>query len=140
MARQGREIHCTELMGAAVEESDTGPVLDAQARRSYERRIVALQAELVDAEDAGDQSGADKARLEMDALVDQLLAATGRGGRSRRTGGSRERARSAVGWRVRAAIKAVIEVHPVLGRHLREAVRTGAWCSYQPETPVRWTL
>ena len=101
---------------------------------------MALQAELVEAEDAHDQGGADKARLEMDWLVEQLLAATGHGGRPRRTGGSHERARSAVGWRIRAAIKSITEVHPALGHHLRDTVRTGAWCSYQPTSPVPWTL
>ena len=115
-------------------------MLDAQARHSYELRIRELQAELVEAEDAHDQGGADKARLEMDWLVEQLLAATGHGGRPRRTGGSHERARSAVGWRIRAAIKSITEVHPALGHHLRDTVRTGAWCSYQPTSPVPWTL
>ncbi len=140
LAKPGGEVHCSQLMGAAVEQTDTGPVLDAAARRSYEQRIVALQTELVEAEDAHDQGGADKARLEMDWLVDQLMAATGHGGRSRRTGATQERARSAVGWRIRSAIKSVAEVHPALGSHLRDAVRTGTWCSYQPQAPVPWRL
>ena len=32
------------------------------------------------------------------------------------------------------------ELHPELGRHLANAVRTGTWCSYQPETDVTWTI
>lgn len=132
LANPGRELHCAELMGAAVESPDTGPALDVAARRDYERRIVELQAELVEAEDSHDQGGADKARLEMDLLVEHLTAATRLGGRSRRSGSSGERARAAVGWRIRAAISRVDAVHPVLGAHLRDAVRTGTWCCYQP--------
>lgn len=70
--------------------------------------------------------------------MEQLAAATGLGGRSRRTRGTAERARTAVTWRIRAAIRRVEELHPELGRHLRHAVRTGTWCSYQPEQAVSW--
>jgi hypothetical protein len=131
-------VHCTELIGAAVHEPDTGPALDGQARREYERRIVELQSELVDAEDAHDQRGADRARLEMDLLVEQLSAATGLGGRDRRAGGTAERARSAVGWRIRASLGRIREVHPELGAHLGAAVQIGTWCTYRPAEPVRW--
>jgi hypothetical protein len=115
-------------------------MLDAQARRRYEARIVELQEDLVDAEDANDWGRAETARLEMDLLVEQLAAATGLGGRSPRIGSTTERARSAVSWRIRAAIKRIGVVHPTLGAHLKQAVRTGAWCVYQPGEHVRWQL
>jgi hypothetical protein len=35
-------------------------------------------------------------------------------------------------------VKRIDAVHPQLGRHLAAAVRTGTFCSYQPEEPVRW--
>jgi hypothetical protein len=140
LAKPGREIHCAELMKVAVDAPDTGPALDAQARRAYEARIVELQENLVEAEDAHDRGAADRARLELDMLVEHLAAATGLGGRARRTSSSHERARSAVRWRIRAAIDRIGESHPALGRHLREAVRTGSWCSYRPKTPIHWQL
>ena len=140
LAAPGREIDSVELAAAAVEEPDTGPRLDDQARRSYQRRIRELQAELADAEDIHDQRGADRARLELEALLDELGAATGLGGRRRSGASTRERARSTVGWRIRAALARIDDVHPELGEHLRAAVRTGARCSYRPETQVRWEL
>ncbi|HLU55109.1 MAG TPA: hypothetical protein VKZ81_06575 [Pseudonocardia sp.] len=140
LAAPGRELHAAELMGAAVEAPDTGPVLDAQARRAYEARIVELQEELAEAEDAHDTAAAEKARLEMELLVDHLTAATGLGGRARRAGSSSERARTAVRWRIKAAVDRIGEEHPALGKHLRESVRTGTWCSYHPVTPVTWEL
>jgi predicted ATPase/DNA-binding SARP family transcriptional activator len=140
LARPGREVHSVELLAAAVEQADTGEVLDARARGSYEARIVELQGELAEAEERGDRGRADAASLELDLLVEQLAAARGLGGRARRSGGTAERARTAVTWRIRSAIKRIDQVHPDLGRHLRGAVRTGLWCSYQPERPVAWEL
>jgi hypothetical protein len=143
LGRPEREVHCTELVteGRAIAyQADLGPTLDAQARRRYQARIIELQEDLVDAEDANDRGQAEQARLEMDLLVEQLTAATGLGGRASRTGSTTERARSAVSWRIRAAIKRIGAAHPTLGTHLEQAVRTGAWCVYQPDEPVRWQL
>jgi len=46
----GRELHCTELADVAVEQSSTGEVIDATAKREYEDRVRELQAEIEDAE------------------------------------------------------------------------------------------
>ena len=71
-------------------------------------------------------------------MLDELGAATGLGGRRRSAASTRERARSTVGWRIRAALARIAEVHPELGEHLRAAVRTGARCSYRPDSAVFW--
>ena len=42
--------------------------------------------------------------------------------------------------RVRGTIKQIGTVHPELGRHLDRSIRTGMWCSYEPEQPVRWSV
>jgi hypothetical protein len=49
-----------------------------------------------------------------------------------------ERARKAVTNRIRATIARVGAVHAGLGRHLDNAVRTGAQCNYRPDRPTRW--
>ncbi|MFE9649723.1 ATP-binding protein [Streptomyces sp. NPDC006365] len=138
LSRPGREVHCTELMGAAVEQSDTGPVIDSQARREYEARIVELQADLKEAEEFGDTGRVEAARTEMEFLLAELTAATGLGGRDRRGGGNADRARSAVTQRIRAVLRRLDALHPALARHLRAAVSTGTWCAYRPDAPVRW--
>jgi predicted ATPase len=139
LAAPGRELHCLDLIGG-VRESDTGEVIDADARRAYEQRIRDLQAELDDADAAHDRARAELASAEMDALVDQLTAALGLGGQARRRGGTAERARSAVTQRIRSTMRRIEAVHPRLGRHLRASVRTGVYCAYAPEEPVRWTF
>jgi hypothetical protein len=88
VAAPGHEVHCLELIGAGVAEADTGEVLDAAARRAYDDRGRELQLELDEAEAAADRGRAERARAELDALVDQLVNALGLRGRSRRTGGA----------------------------------------------------
>ena len=140
LARPEQEVHCLELMGGTDVGSEAGPVLDQQARRAYERRIRDLQEDVDDALATNDPIRAERAEAELDALVQQLSGAFGLSGRSRATGSAAERARSAVGWRIRAALRQVAEAHPELARHLRNAVRTGTWCSYRPESPVAWRI
>ena len=62
------------------------------------------------------------------------------GGRARQLGSPAERARSAVTWRIRNAIRKIASVHPRLGKHLENSVRTGTFCVYEPETPTEWAL
>jgi hypothetical protein len=127
-------------MGGSDVGSEPGPLIDQQARRAYERRIRDLQEDIDDARASNDMARAELAESELDALVQQLAEAFGLSGRSRATGSAAERARSAVGWRIRAALRHIDEVHPELARHLRNAVKTGTWCSYRPDTDLRWSV
>jgi hypothetical protein len=133
-------MHCLELLGAADVGDGPGPALDARARAAYQRRIAELQEELAEAERHADIGMAAKLEDELDALTAQLVEAFGLGGRARATASSAERARTAVTRRLRATLRRLAEVDPALGRHLDNAVRTGTWCSYRPETPLRWDL
>ena len=130
LAQPGRETHVLDLVGGATAEDDLGPVLDDHARDAYRRRITELNEAIADGDAA--------AVAEREALVAELSAAFGLGGRARRTGSAAERARSTVTRRIRDAIALIEQEHPELGRHLRASVRTGAFCSYQPETEQLW--
>jgi plasmid stabilization system protein ParE len=140
LAVPGREIHCLELMGAAVEQGSTGDVLDGEARRAYEHRIRDLQEDIDAAEADHDLARAERAQVELDTLIEHLAAALGLGGRSRSSGGSAERARSAVTQRIRTTIRRLAADHPELGRHLEASIITGTYCSYRPEHPVTWDV
>jgi hypothetical protein len=107
-------------------------VLDDRARREYKHRLDELERELADADAGHDLGRAEALHAERDALVDQLSAAVGLGGRARRLGDPGERARKAVSARIRDAIARIDAVHPALAAHLRESVTTGTFCSYQP--------
>jgi hypothetical protein len=134
----GCELHVLDLAvepdsdGSVVDRGDAGEVLDAKAREQYQRRIVDLRAEIDEAERFADALRADRARRELDLLIQQLSSAVGLGGRARRVGSAAERARIMVQRRVREAIKKVAEHEPELGRHLDWAIRTGTFCAYEP--------
>jgi predicted ATPase len=140
VARCGTEVHALELMGAHEVGAAAGAPIDDRARRDYQERIVELQHDIDEAHAHHDPVRAERAEAELDALVQQLSASFGLGGRARDTGSSAERARSAVTNRIRAAIRRVHEVHPELAHHLQHAVRTGTWCAYAPEVAPAWTV
>ena len=145
LAEPGREFHVLDLASSrsgssGVLPSDTGEVLDAQARRAYQRRLGELEFEIDDATPSGDTGRAERAQAERDALVEQLTAAYGLGGRPRRGNDPIERARSTVTKQIHGAISRIDHQHPALALHLRNSVRTGRYCCYAPEHPVEWAL
>lgn len=139
LASPGERIHCLEIAGR-IAEGDGGVRMDARARAECQRRIVDLQAALEEAERDNDFARTERLSAELDRLIEELSAALGLGGRARKLGDPVEKARTAVTWRVRNAIKKIAEAHPELGRHLAASVRTGAFCGYDPEQPVVWTV
>lgn len=132
-------IHCMDLAGRLA-EGDAGEAMDARARAECQRRIQDLQADIAEAERDNDFARTERLSAELDALIEQLSAAIGLGGRGRKLGDPAEKARTAVTWRIRSAIKKIAGVHPQLGRHLQASIRTGAFCVYEPENPVRWKV
>jgi len=120
-------------------EGDLGPALDDHATRQYRARLVDLDVEIDAAELDNDPERAARARDEREFLLDQLRAAVGLGGRSRRMLDPAERARKAVTGRIRDAIARIAATDPEIGDHLRRSVRTGAFCVYDPAEPTVWT-
>ena len=145
IAGAGRELHVADLAGAVGPDAvmlgaDTGPQLDARAVREYRARLQELESDRDEARDWGDLERAARAEEEIDFVTRELSAAYGLGGRPRRTQDPVERVRKAVTNRIRQAIGKVEGVHPELGRHLANSVRTGTFCAYFPESPVDWRL
>ncbi len=166
LATPGRELHALELAapagagghhtgfgvdvgagagagaGVGVEEAGLGPVLDEQAKAAYRRRLRELDEELAEAEDWRDTGRAERAHAEREQLATQLAAAVGLGGRDRPTGASAERARVSVTKALRAALRRIAEHNPALGEHLHRSIRTGTFCTYDPDPvlPVTWAL
>jgi hypothetical protein len=139
LAEPGREIHVLDLAasGEPVDVGDAGEILDAPARAAYEARLDELRAELAEAEGWNDPIRAACARSEVDALQSQLLAAVGRGGRSRRAAQASERARVAVKRRLDDAVRRIGDAASSFGEHLERTVRTGLYCSYLPDRARR---
>jgi TolB-like protein len=138
LSRPGEELHCLDLAERSEVAFGGDAVLDEKARAALKARIRDLQEEIAEAEGHNDIGRTERLRAEFDTLVDSLAAAVGLGGRARRLGNLAERARSTVTWRIRHAHRRVAAAHPVLGRHLANSLRTGTFCTYQPERPVDW--
>lgn len=134
----GEEIHCLDLAGRGADADQGDSVLDDRARHELHARIRDLQEELAEAEDHQDLGRAERARAELDQLVDTLSRALDLRGRPRRLGSLTERARTTVTWRIRHAVRKIRAEHELLGRHLANSLRTGTFCSYQPERPTHW--
>ncbi len=130
----------TAPAGTVAQASDSGPVLDEQAKRAYRERIAELEAEIDQADHWNDRERSARAHHELDALTHELAAALGLGGRDRRAGSESERARASVTKALRSAMRRLDAAHPELGRHLSLAVHTGTFCRYEPDprAPVAW--
>ena len=154
LAAPGREFHVLDLAAGTTtlprptpdreleEYSVAGAygekLLDPAAKAAYRARIEELRHDVEEAEEHNDLERAARARTEMDFIVAELARAVGLGGRDRRTAAPAERARSAVSKSLRACLKRIEKAHPALGTHLTTTVRTGYFCSYNPEVPIDW--
>jgi hypothetical protein len=137
-------VPALDLVGAGtgvVVEAGLGELLDEQAVDAYRRRLRDLEQEISEAEEWSDLGRLDAARVERDALVDELARGTGLGGRARTAGSSQERARVAVTKAIGAAISRIATVDEPLARHLQGSVRTGLTCSYEQDgEDLTWVL
>lgn len=158
----GREVHVLELVRAAdgvsprrqkvAAVSQAGlsvsgfeaaeGILDAEAKRAYQRRLRDLRVDLEQARDWNDPEKAARIAEEIDALTGELAGASGLGGRSRELPSPTERARVAVTKAIKNATRTIARECPPLGAHLAASLHTGRFCSYTPpaETPPPWAL
>jgi tetratricopeptide (TPR) repeat protein len=143
LAGPGRSVAALDLIAdgrPTVVAESPGPAIDAHARSAYRRRLQEIEEELDAADAGGDPARSAGLSAERDAIAAELSGAYGLGGRTRRTGSSAERARTAVTTRIRDTIRRMAGVHPELAKHLDRSVHTGTFCEYTPDPMVRWQV
>jgi hypothetical protein len=147
LGQPGRDVPAVELLSpeggavvVAARRLGGDPVLDEEAKSRYKQRLVWLDDEIDRAAARGSSARVAKLDHERKALIDELRAAAGLGGRTRRLGDEAERARKTVTARIRDTLRRLDESHPELAAHLRAAVSTGATCRYEPRPGVSWRL
>ncbi|NEB55001.1 ATPase, partial [Streptomyces griseus] len=116
------------------------PVLDEEAKRRYKEHLARLDAAIDRAAARDDVRGVATYDRERQALLDELRAAAGLGGRTRRLGDQTERARKTVTARIRDTLRKLDTLHPALAAHLKASVTTGTTCAYRPEHAPDWRL
>jgi predicted ATPase len=119
---------------------DAGEMLDEQAKVAYRRRLSELREELEEAKEAGNIERAEQAEAEIDALTRELSRAVGLGGRNRKAASASERARQTITKTIKAVLERIAESDAMMGEVLSRCVKTGTFCSYQPDPdfPISW--
>src|SRR5271167_333553 len=119
---------------------DAGEMLDEQAKLAYRLRLSELREELEEAKESGNVGRAGKAEQEIDALTSELSRAVGLGGRNRRAASASERARQSVGKTIKSVVERITQSDARLGDIFSRCVKTGTFCSYQPDPdfPIAW--
>jgi tetratricopeptide (TPR) repeat protein len=150
LANPGIEIHAVELAHWPAEGSlrhpapagGPSPALEGGTEAAYRSRLEDLREELHEAETFNDTERAARAREQIDLLADELGAAAGLGDRDRRAGSDAERARVSVTKAIRSTLKRIAEMNSGLGDELTATIRTGTFCSYEPDRrrPVSWEI
>jgi hypothetical protein len=148
LQRPGLDVEAVDLAaavaghpGVTISQGDAD-VIDAQAVSAYRARLADIDAELSEAEAWADGSRSGRLRLEREALLDEIAAAAGLGGRRRQFTSAQERARIAVRKAIVSALQRIEQHDSSLARQLRDCVRTGSACRYDPDParPVAWVL
>ncbi|MCA1830886.1 MAG: tetratricopeptide repeat protein, partial [Actinobacteria bacterium] len=144
LGRPALEIHASDLVAAIAgiapaTNGSADDILDPRARAELKRKIVELETEIAEATDWDDEGRAERAREELEQVTRALGTAYGLGGRARKAGDPAERARKAVTQRVKESLARIRDAHEDLGRHLDVTIRTGVFCSYNPDRPIEWT-
>ena len=131
---QALQLHPT------TEFADARALPDRQARTVYQQRLQILREELAEAKRFNDSGRARTLRIELDFLTAELAAAYGAGTHARRRNEDTEKVRKTVTHRIRTVLTKIKKVHPSLWRHLHVSLKTGTFCSYNPEKLTDWKV
>jgi hypothetical protein len=119
---------------------DAGEMLDDQAKVAYRHRLSELREELEEAKEVGNVERAEQAEQEIDALTREISRAVGLGGRDRRAASAAERARQSIAKTIKSVVERIAQSDPALGDLMSRSIKTGYFCSYQPDPalPLAW--
>jgi predicted ATPase len=119
---------------------DAGEMLDDQAKAAYRRRLSELREDLEEAKGLGNVERAEQTEEEIEALTKELSRAVGLGGRNRRAASASERARQTITKTIKSVLERIAESDATLGDILSRCIKTGTFCSYQPDpdVPIAW--
>jgi tetratricopeptide (TPR) repeat protein len=132
--KQALQLHLTTELA----EARTLP--DRRARTVYQQRLQVLREELAEAERFNDSGRVRTLQIELDFLTREVAAAYGANTYARRRNEDTEKVRKTVTHRIRTVLTKIKRVHPSLWRHLHVSLKTGTFCSYNPEKFTDWEV
>jgi uncharacterized membrane protein len=118
---------------------DAGEMLDDQAKAAYRRRLSELREELEEAKERANVERAERAEQQIDALTRELSRAVGLRG-TRRVASASDRARQSIVKVIKSVLQRIGQNDTTLADILARCMRTGTFCSYQPDPvfPIVW--
>jgi hypothetical protein len=126
--------------GLSIEDLNVNDAkLDDRARREYPESIEWLRKQRETLRPSDQQKHIAQIDDDIAQIEAALRTATGLGGRRRTFNSSTERARKSVSRNIHRSLKTVGDFHPQLHRHLETCLRIGAFCSYNPDSTMKWT-
>ncbi|MCK9502450.1 MAG: hypothetical protein M0Q52_11550, partial [Lascolabacillus sp.] len=121
-------------------QSDTGPLLDEDAVRSYHTRLIEIDEELEEARANNDLSKIKALRSEKEWIISECAKAKGRGGVIRKLGDDRNKVRNRVGNAIRRVLGKIKQFDRPLSEHLEKPIlNLGHTLSYIPRDGSRWS-
>ncbi len=130
----------TEEGVSVLGQSDTGPVLDKDAVRSYFTRLNEVKKELGDARANNDLAKIDNLVIEKEWLESELNEAKGFGGIIRKLGDDRNKVRNRVGNAIRRTLEKIKQYDRPLSDHLQKPIlNLGHTLNYIPRDGLNWS-
>ncbi len=148
LARPHRKIFAPDLLEAVTGQVGIGKVgsageqTDNQTLDEVKKKYLNIQAELEKAERNNDLAAQERLQRELDSLTDYLKTVKGFNGRTRKASDDADKIRRAMTQaigRVLDSLGAEGKL-PAAAQHLRNAIKTGLFMSYEPEEELHWSL
>ncbi len=148
LARPHHKIFAPDLLEAVTGQVGIGKVgsageqADKQSLDEVKQKYLDAQAELEEAERNNDLAAQERLQRELDGLTDYLKTVKGFNGRTREASDDADKIRRAMTQaigRVQDSLGAEGKL-PAAAQHLRNAIKTGLFMSYEPEEELHWSL
>ena len=121
-------------------QTDAGPILDAEAVRSFQLRLEEIEKNLEEARTNNDLAKIEELERENEWISSELTKAGGLGGRLRKLADERNKVRMRVGNAIRRAQKKIEQYDKPLSKHLKKPVlNLGQTLSYIPRDGLTWS-
>jgi len=141
-----KEIHVTALLGEIAGDDqlriamDGQEIIDQQARRHYMRRLEELAEDRHEAEQNDDESWLERIDRETDQITEELLKATGLGGKTRKMGDDVQNIRRRIAKTIQDVIEKIRDHDPNLAQHLKNTIHTNLHMCYRPDREIPWVF
>jgi hypothetical protein len=141
LRRPHTAVEAATLMGAPIVDIQMAPrgipLADLETIKQVRATLKAKQSELAD---LGTNDWARRGPLqdEIDKISKYLAGVQDHRGQARKVAGSAQRSRTAVTIAVTRARDCISALHPALGRHLKESIKTGTSLVYAPSEVPDW--